>query len=133
MRTRDHFDEKDITYARRKVKAKKKFYQHLMAFVIVIPFLFFINLLTSPFHWWFLYPMLGWGMGLAFHYVDVFGIPGFNILTKEWEEDELHKELYKMKSDRENERMELQAPSKLGADEMELKELRKNYDESELV
>lgn len=133
MRPRDQFDEKEIAKAKKKVKSKKDFYQHLMAFVIVNPFLFFINLLTSPFHWWFLYPLLGWGMGLAFHYVDVFGIPGFNILTKEWEEDELNKELNKMKFDKENERTELQSPSQLGEDEMELKELRKNYDESELV
>ncbi len=133
MRPRDHFDEKEIAIAKRKVKAKKEFYKHLIAFSIVMPFLFFLNLLTSPFHWWFLYPLLGWGMGLAFHYVEVFGIPGFNILTREWEEDELYKELKKMKHDGENERMELQPPSKLGDDEMELRELRKDYDESELV
>ncbi|GAB4248608.1 MAG: hypothetical protein Kow0027_11070 [Saprospiraceae bacterium] len=133
MRPRDNYDEKDIAYAKKKVKAKKEFFKHLIAFSIVMPFLFFINLLTSPFHWWFLYPLLGWGMGLAFHYVEVFGIPGFNILTKEWEEDELNKELRKIKTDRETERLELQPPSKLGEDDMELKELRKNYDESELV
>ena len=26
-----------------------------------------INLLSSPGHWWFYWPMLGWGIGLAAH------------------------------------------------------------------
>ncbi len=133
MTHQDQYDEKEIAIARRKVKAKKSFYKHLIAFSIVMPFLFFINLLTSPFHWWFLYPLLGWGMGLAFHYVEVFGIPGFNILTREWEEEELNKELKKIKDNVDNQRLELQPPSKLGKEEMALRELQKDYDESELV
>ena len=45
---------------------RQKFRTQLMSYGIVITFLFFINLLTSPSHWWFLYPLLGWGMAIAF-------------------------------------------------------------------
>lgn len=129
----EYFDEKDLAKARKRVKAKMTFYRHLMTYTFVIAFLFLLNLMTSPSYWWFLFPALGWGLGLAFHYVDVFGIPGFNILTKEWEEEELIKELNRLKNEKNDERLELQPPSKLGVDELELKEKRLNYDESELV
>jgi len=122
----------DVRKAKKKVKSKKEFYQHLMAFVIVNFFLFALNMVTSPFTWWFHFPLLGWSVGLAFHYVEVFGVPGFDILSHEWEDRELDKELRRMKDEE-----RLQKPKKLPArtntEELELKELRKNYDESELV
>jgi hypothetical protein len=126
------YNQDEIQKAKKRVKSKKDFYQHLMAFVIVNSFLFLLNMVTSPFTWWFFYPMLGWGVGLAFHYVEVFGVPGFNILSKEWEEKELDSELHKMKSDKYvPPRKSTSNDEKL--DELELKELRKNYDESEFV
>ncbi|MCB0522207.1 MAG: 2TM domain-containing protein [Lewinellaceae bacterium] len=125
------YQEEEIRKARKKVKAKKEFYQHLMSFAIVNFFLFALNMITSPFNWWFQFPLLGWGVGLAFHYVEVFGIPGFDILSKEWEEREVEKELRKG---------ELNAPVKnkrttqeAEPEEMKLKELRTNHDESEFV
>lgn len=126
------FSKEEVQKAKKRVKARKDFYQHLMAFVIVNSFLFGINMVTTPFTWWFHFPMLGWGVGLAFHYVDVFGVPVFNILSKEWEEKEMDNELKRIKDD------DYHAPLKPvkkedSLDELELKELRKNYDESELV
>jgi len=44
----------------------KGFLAHLGPYVIVIGFLAFINLLTSSYPW-FIWPALGWGVGLAFH------------------------------------------------------------------
>ena len=125
------YSQEEIRKAKKKVKAKKEFYQHLMAFVIVNFFLLALNLVTSPFNWWFHFPLLGWGIGLAFHYVDVFGIPGFDILSREWEDRELDKEL------RRNGDSEPVKTTRTGQpaekEELELKELRKNYDESEFV
>lgn len=123
----------DILEAKKRVKAKKGFYQHLMSFVIVNIFLFSLNMITSPFTWWFIYPLLGWGVGLAFHYVEVFGIPGFDILSKEWEDRELDRELRRIDQDKPNK--VLTPPRSKGAseEELQLKELRKNYDESEFV
>ncbi len=59
----------------RKVKAAKvrlkrrraRYQQHLWSYIIVITALFLINTMT-PGPWWFQWPMLGWGIGLAFHY-----------------------------------------------------------------
>ena len=50
---------------------RQQFNNHLMSYGIVITFLFFINLLTSPGHFWFLYPLLGWGIAVAFQYAEV--------------------------------------------------------------
>lgn len=43
------------------------FYPHLRAYCIVNGFLLLINLFTSPRVLWFVFPLLGWGIGLAFH------------------------------------------------------------------
>ncbi|MFQ5447013.1 MAG: 2TM domain-containing protein [Saprospiraceae bacterium] len=122
----------ELRIAKKKVKAKKQFYRHLATFVIVNLFLFALNMITTPFYWWFGFPLLGWGMGLAFHYVDVFGIPGFDILSHEWEDQQLETELRKMK-DEETQQNPKRLAGKTSREELELKELRKNYDESELV
>ncbi len=126
------YSENEILKAKKRVKAKKAFYQHLMSFAIVNLFLLALNLLTSPGYLWFVFPLLGWGVGLAFHYVDVFGIPGFDILSKEWEERELEKELRQ-----DNEPSQMGKPTKpnnMQQDKgLELKELRRNYDESDFV
>jgi class 3 adenylate cyclase len=53
----------------KKVDARLRFYNHFFVFVGVNTFLIVINLLTSPFHWWFAFPLLGWGIGLFFHWL----------------------------------------------------------------
>lgn len=55
--------------ARRGILARRRsrFTSHLVPFVAVNGFLLAINLLTSPSFWWFLFPLLGWGLGLFFH------------------------------------------------------------------
>lgn len=40
---------------------------HIGVFVLVNTFLFLLNLLTGPGTWWFIYPFLSWGLGLAIH------------------------------------------------------------------
>ena len=67
---------------------------------------------------------LFWGIGLAFHYLKVFGLPGSGVLSKEWEDTEVQKEMQKMTG----KKSEIKEEEKL-----DLKELRKNYDDSELV
>jgi hypothetical protein len=79
--------------ATRRVKELKGFYGNLTSYCLVIPFLAVLNLLTAPEYLWFLWPMLGWGMGLAAHAINTFGI------GKTWEEKKI-KEL--MEEDRRN-------------------------------
>jgi hypothetical protein len=43
------------------------------------------------------FPMvLMWGIGLVFHYTRVFGLPGTDVLSSEWEEREIEKEMERM-------------------------------------
>lgn len=48
----------------RKKVTKQEFQSNLFAFIAVMLVLVYINLRYSPEHLWFIYPMLGWGMGL---------------------------------------------------------------------
>lgn len=82
--------------AQRRVQEQKKFYAHLISYVSVGIFLMALNLITSPGHFWFLYPMLGWGIGLSSHYFRVFGMPGSGVGSKEWEEKALQQELRRL-------------------------------------
>jgi len=50
-------------------EARKGFLVHLAAYAIVNIFLIFVNLYTSPQAIWFVWPLAGWGVGLAFHFV----------------------------------------------------------------
>lgn len=67
----------------KRVKELKGFYGNLISYCIVIPFLVIINLLTSPEEIWFYWPMLGWGIGLLFHAMNVFAV------GKSWEEKKI--------------------------------------------
>lgn len=48
-------------------EAKRGFNIHLVAYIIINAFLTFINLWSSPHDIWFIWPLAGWGIGLAFH------------------------------------------------------------------
>jgi len=86
--------------AKKIVKKKKEFYNHLAIYMVMFAFFFLINLATLDYNYiefWFFFPMLPWGIGLAIHYLTVFGIPGKEkILSKEWEEREIQKEMQKL-------------------------------------
>ena len=58
--------------ARKRAAAEAGFYAHLMWYGVVIGFLFFINLMTTSFQWW-VFPAIGWGFGVASHFIAVFG------------------------------------------------------------
>jgi len=77
--------------AAKRVEELKGFYSNLISYVIVIPFLSFINYYTSPQYLWFIWPMLGWGFGLSMHALKTYGI------GRNWEEKQIQKIL-----DREN-------------------------------
>lgn len=67
---------KNINYAnaRKRLEELKGFYWNIIAYCFVIPFLITVNYLTSWHeHKWFIYPMLGWGVGIAFQAYHVFG------------------------------------------------------------
>ncbi len=69
--------------ARKRVEALKGFYTHAAVYVLVNTGLFVINLLAGG-SWWFFWPLIGWGIGLAVHALNVFG--SGNMLSRDWEE-----------------------------------------------
>lgn len=85
MNTNSHTEPSEkYMNARKKVEKMKEFYTNLIAYLIVIPALAIINYKTFWGFKWFFFPMIGWGIGLAFHYFDAFGYDYF--LGKNWEE-----------------------------------------------
>ncbi|AGP36082.1 2TM domain-containing protein [Sorangium cellulosum] len=62
----EHFRGEAEARAAILARRRKGFRSHLFSFLVVNAFLFAINALT-PGPWWFFWPLLGWGLGLAFH------------------------------------------------------------------
>lgn len=65
--------ERDMERARAlwRDRQKRGFYGHLASYAIVNFFLWQVDVLTAG-STWFYWPLLGWGMGLAFHAYSVF-------------------------------------------------------------
>lgn len=79
-----HNEEERYYQAKKRVEEIKGFYGHLISYVVVNIGLLVLNLLTSPKHLWFFWPMFGWGIGLLFHALKVFNYSPF--FNKEWED-----------------------------------------------
>jgi signal transduction histidine kinase len=65
-------EDEVLARARRRAKAEVEFYGHLMTYLGVMAFLALINLFTTRYPW-FIWPALGWGIGLFSHFMAVFG------------------------------------------------------------
>jgi len=59
--------------ARRRASHEAGFYVHLMWYGIVIGSLLMVNLIVSPSFEWWIFPAVGWGIGLASHFGTVYG------------------------------------------------------------
>lgn len=121
----------DYEKARKRVKSKKEFYQNFTSYLVMSVFFVIINFIVSPFHWWAHWPILGWGLGVLFHYFDVYGYPGASN-DSAWEERAVEAELRRMEAEKNQQ--------KVGSEEaLELKEMEKQpieskkWDDSELV
>lgn len=108
--------------AKKKVEAKKEFYQHVTVFTVMSVFFFALNVITAPYALWFYWPILGWGIGVMFHYFEVFGFPAIPQMSEEWEDEQIREEI---------KRLEQRNPTKRTPivdddyEELELKQLRK--------
>lgn len=56
-----------------KVRAVLGFKTHLILYIILIVTLLYVNLTFSPEFYWFVFPTVGAGIGLFFHWFHVFG------------------------------------------------------------
>ena len=124
--------------AKKRVEEKKKFYQHLSTYVVMSIFFYMINYFSNinsgSDRWWFYWPMLGWGLGLALHYVNLFGIPGIvDEMSPEWEEKQIQAELRRL----EKKGMDISPPAPKEEPPLKLKEIekrkRESWDDNELV
>jgi len=80
-------EEKKYYQAKKKVEKMKEFYANLASYVGVNTFLIFLNYYTGWGHKWFIYPLIGWGIGLLFHYFEAFG--HYPFLGRNWEEKKI--------------------------------------------
>lgn len=74
------------------IRAQKGFYQHAVRYTLVIGLLFAINLLSGSGYLWAVWPMLGWGIGLLFHGLNVF-VRTPALFGDAWERRQLAKRL----------------------------------------
>ena len=81
----------DEEAALRHVRKIRGFYGHLAQYVIVISGLTILNLFTSPKYFWAIWPAMGWGMGVLFHGMSVFGKMPF--MNADWEKRQVEKYL----------------------------------------
>ena len=60
----------------KRLKEKREFWQHVVVYVLVNTMLVVIWWVTnSPGHFWPMWPLLGWGIGLAMHAWETFRRP----------------------------------------------------------
>ena len=121
--------------ARKKVKKVKAFYRHFGIWLIFSAFFIFLNINTDPRELWAIFPIAGWGLGVALHAIGVFGFPG---RSKDWEERMIEEEMSRLEQNeyyRRNQRPPVQLPSATTTPEegLELKEVRKEWRDSDLV
>ena len=87
--------------AKKEVDKIKGFYGNLVSYIVVNIGLLILNLVTSPDHLWFFWPLLGWGVGVFFHGMKVFNYMPF--LGKDWEEQKIKEFIEKEKENQSKE------------------------------
>ncbi len=71
--------------AKERVAEVKKFYTSLVSYILVISFLAGLNYYADEWRYaWFLWPALGWGIGLVFQGIKAFDMNPF--FGKSWED-----------------------------------------------
>ncbi|MEM0995331.1 MAG: 2TM domain-containing protein [Bacteroidota bacterium] len=111
--------------ARKRVKDKKKFHRNLATYIIFSLFFFFLNIFSGSNHLWFIYPVLGWGIGIVMEYYKVYVDPKL-------EDQAVEKELQRLRERNipidEEERLELR-----DLPEKEARPSGKSWKDSDLV
>lgn len=132
-----YYSEEELDrIARKRVKTKKGFYIHLQVYVVVNAFLFIITTLEEGTLFASYPAALSWGVGLAIHYLVVFGFPGIDGSSSEWEMREYEKERDKLAQNQPR-RLPEERHDNLDLDEIDQRlnreEYRPNYDKQDLV
>ena len=84
MKTQESYiSEKKYERAKKQVEELKGFYAHLTIYLIMVPIFIYLNYRSGGFPW-AIFPIVGWGMGVGGHAMEVYGYNPF--LGKDWEE-----------------------------------------------
>ena len=73
------------------VRKLKGFYIHLAQYVLVVALLAVINALTTPNRWWVQWVIMGWGIGVFFHWLQI--SERFGLFGSKWEKEQVEKRL----------------------------------------
>ena len=87
-----NYTEREYRAAQKAVNEKIGFYIHLSVYLLVNAFFHVLNYVEGGYYW-AVWPALGWGIGLLFHGLGVFGFfssPG-------WKQRQIQKELEKQR------------------------------------
>lgn len=82
----------EVRLVHEKAQDLKQLFSHAVVYVAVNAFLIFVNFMTTPNNIWFYWVLIGWGIGLAFHWLDVMN---YNPINEKWAEEEAKKILKK--------------------------------------
>ena len=87
-------EEELYKIARKRVEEKKGFFTHLIIYILVNIMLVLIWAFASGGGFpWFIFPLGGWGIGILFHFFDVFVFSG----KSGWETREIEKEVERLR------------------------------------
>lgn len=80
-------EERAIVY----VRDIKGFYTHLVMYLVVVGGLFALNFMRPSNHFWAMWPAIGWGVGVAFHGLNVYEV--FRLFGTDWEKRQIKERL----------------------------------------
>jgi hypothetical protein len=63
----------------------------LANYVLVIAVLTIVNALTTPNRWWVQWVIMGWGVGVFFHWLQI--SERFSLFGSKWEKEQVEKRL----------------------------------------
>ena len=73
------------------VRDIKGFYSHLMAYLIAVPVFIIADFFDNTDITWYIWPIMGWGIGVAAHGISVFEF--FSPFNANWEKRQVEKRL----------------------------------------
>ncbi|MBN1205393.1 MAG: 2TM domain-containing protein [Myxococcaceae bacterium] len=91
----DRSNDQSYDRARKRVADLRDFYSHLAVYLVVNLCLFILNMMTSPETRWFLWPLIGWGIGILIHGLSVIFSAQW---SKKWEDRKIHQLMEKDRS-----------------------------------
>lgn len=84
-----YISEKRYKRAKKRVEDIKVFYVHLAIYLVGVGVFIYLNYLSQTNFPWALFPIGGWGLGVASHWAEVFNFNPF--FGKKWEERKIRK------------------------------------------